>query len=125
MRTPKDWVWAYHTAHEANLPSIQKEGLRPERHEHVEDAPVIFVERELEGLEPYITRESVVLRFRTPGFGGTEDGEDVIFGGPGSSREGYPDPPLVGPSGSDGVIPPDQLQVLVGKKWRPLEKKSG
>lgn len=123
MSVPKDWVWAYHTTHRANLPSIKTEGLRPGWHEHVQEAPVIFVERDVEGLEPYVGEGSVILRFKTPGFGATEDGEDVIFGGPGVSREGYPDAPLVGPSGSDGVIPPDRIEVLVEEgKWAPLNK---
>lgn len=123
MSVPKDWVWAYHTTPGANLPSIKKEGLRPEWHSHVEDAPVIFVERDVEGVEPYLEKGSVILRFRTPGFGSTEDGEDVIFGGPDTAREGRPDAPLEGPPGSDGAIPPDRIEVLTdGGKWVPLNQ---
>jgi hypothetical protein len=111
----QDWVWAYHTTTKANLESICQYGLCPTWHEHVEDAPVIFVEPDVEGLEPYVDADSVVFRFKTPGFGTTEDGEAVIYGGPG--RSGRPDPPFVGDVGSDGVIPPSNLEILYKRRW--------
>jgi hypothetical protein len=52
----------------------------------------------------------VVLRFKTPGFGTTDDGESVIYGG--SLRPGAPpDAPLTGLAGAEGTIPPKRLQV--------------
>lgn len=122
-RVPEDWVWAYHTTPGFNLASIKASGLRPEWHSSVPDAPVIFVERDLEGLDPYIHQGSAVLRFKTPGFGATQDGEDVIFGGPGAS--GRPDAPLEGSVGSDGMVPPDRIEVLDERgRWVPLAETS-
>lgn len=116
--TPKDWVWAYHVTPEPNLPSIVQEGLRPYMHAHVEDIPVIFVEPELEGIEPYYGPGMAILRFKTPGFGTTEDGESVLFAG--SEEGGPPDEPFVGDAGEDGVIPPERIQVLIGNKFQWL-----
>jgi len=116
--TPDDWVWAYHVTAEANLDSIVREGLKPQRHKSALDAPVIFVEPDLEGVDPYYTRGTVVLRFKTPGFGTTKDGESVIFGG--SERPDVPpDPPLVGGPGEDGVILAERMQIPRGRhfKW--------
>jgi hypothetical protein len=87
-------------------------------HPHVADIPVIFVEPDLDGIAPYYRKGMAVLRFKTPGFGSTDDGEDVIFGG--SESGGPPDPPMVGKDGEDGVIPPERLQVLVGKRFQWL-----
>lgn len=116
--TPKDWVWAYHATPEQFIPSIAEEGLKPNRHPHVEDVPVIFVEPDFEGIEPYYDPGMAALRFKTPGFGTTEDGEYVIFGG--SESGGVPEEPLVGEAGEDGVIPPERIQILVGKKFQWL-----
>ena len=109
--TPKDWVWAYHVTSENNLDSIAREGLKPNLHEHVPDHPVIFVEPDLDGVEPYYGEGMALLRFKTPGFGTSEDGESVLFAG---------DPPFVGPLGADGVIPPERIQILVDRKFRWL-----
>jgi hypothetical protein len=109
--TPKDWVWAYHVTSENNLDSIAREGLKPNLHEHVPDHPVIFVEPDLEGVEPYYGEGMALLRFKTPGFGTSEDGESVLFAG---------DPPFVGPLRADGVIPPERIQILVDRKFRWL-----
>lgn len=116
--TPHDWVWAYHVTPETALESISMEGLKPNMHAHVPDFPVIFVEPDLEGVEPYYGHGMAILRFKTPGFGTTEDGESVIFGG--SERGGPPDVPLVGDSGEDGVIPPERIQILVDRKFQWL-----
>jgi len=109
--TPKDWVWAYHVTSQGNLDSIAKTGLQPNFHSHVPDVPVIFVEPDLEGVEPYYGEGMAVLRFKTPGFGTTEDGENVLFAG---------DHPLVGPRGDPGVIPPERIQILVDRKFQWL-----
>jgi hypothetical protein len=109
--TPRDWVWAYHVTPEGNLDSIAREGLKPNLHEHAPDIPVVFVEPDLEGVTPYYGEGMAVLRFKTPGFGTTEDGEDVLFAG---------DPPFVGPPGEAGVIPPERIQILVDRKFRWL-----
>lgn len=106
--TPKDWVWAYHVTPEEFLPAITRDGLEPTMHEAVEDVPVLFVEPDLEGSEPYYGPGMAILRFKTPGFGTTEDGEAVLFGG---------DPPFVSATGS---IPPERLQVYVDRKFRWL-----
>lgn len=116
--TPRDWVWAYHVTLRGNLESIIMSGLRPSLHAHVPDSPVIFVEPDIDGVEPYYTEGMAVLRFKTPGFGTTEDGESVIFGG--SERGGSPDEPLVGAPGEDGVIPPEQIQILADRKFQWL-----
>lgn len=119
--TPTDWVWAYHVTPESNLKRIAIEGLKPNLHAHVPDIPVIFVERDIEGVEPYYGEGMAILRFKTPGFGCTEDGEDVIFGGPNPhDKEGYPEEPFEGEPGTDGVIPPERIQVLVGRKFKWL-----
>lgn len=81
------------------------------------DVPVVFVEPDLEGVLPYYGPGIAVLRFKTPGFGTTEDGETVVFGGDGVD---VPDAPFVGRAGEPGVIPPERIQVLVGKKFRWL-----
>ncbi len=119
-KTPSYWVWAYHVAPVSALSSIKAQGLRPEWHAHVEDAPVIFVESDREGVEPYYEpRKTVILRFKTSGFGTTEDGENVIYGG--SLREGAPpDEPLVGNPGEEGAIPPKRLQVERSGKFEWL-----
>jgi hypothetical protein len=110
--SPADWVWAYHVTPNEFLPSIAKDGLKPERHPHVRGAPVIFVEPDLEGVLPYhIRSKTSVLRFRTPGFGDTEDGETVLYSGS-QRRLSPPDPPFVGRPGKHGVIPPQRLQIL-------------
>lgn len=109
--TPRDWVWAYHVTLDRNLESIAMEGLKPNFHEHVPDIPVVFVEPDLEGVEPYYGEGMAVLRFKTPGFGATEDGEDVLFAG---------DPPFVGSPGEAGVIPPERIQILIDRKFRWL-----
>lgn len=97
---------AYHLTLEVFLDSIAKEGLKLGWHPSVAEAPVIFVEPDLAGVEPYFQEGAVVLRFKTPGFG-----ESVIFGG--SVHEGHPpEPPLVGRPGDVGVIPPERLQIL-------------
>lgn len=114
--TPKDWVWAYHVTPESNLESIANEGLNPTWHPHVEDAPVIFVEPDVAGIEPYYQAGMAVLRFKTPGFGTTDDGENVIFGGSQNDTR-PPDPPLIGDEGEDGVIPPERVQILRAKKF--------
>jgi len=119
-KTPSSWVWAYHATLRKFLSSIRTNGLRPAWHSHVEDAPVIFVEPDLDGVLPYHRPpETVVLRFKTPGFGNTEDGETVIYGG--SERpNAYPDEPLVGERGEDGVIQPECIQILRGKSFEWL-----
>lgn len=109
-------VWAYHVTPKANIESILQDGLKPTMHAHVPDFPVIFVEPDIEGVEPYYTKDMAVLRFKTPGFGTTEDGESVIFGG--SPVGGPPDDPLVGAPGEDGVIPPERIQILVDRKFQ-------
>ena len=116
-QTPSHWVWAYHVAPKSALPSIKTRGLRPHWHAHVEEAPIIFVEPDREGVAPYYEpRNTVVLRFKTPGFGTTDDGESVIYGG--SLREGAPpDKPLVGNPGTDGTIPPMRLQIEQSGKF--------
>jgi hypothetical protein len=116
--TPPDWSWAYHVTLEEFVGSIAKNGLRPAMHPHVSAVPVIFVEPDLDGIAPYYSEGMVVLRFKTPGFGTTDDGENVIFGGSESGTP--PDPPLVGRSGEDGVVPPERIQVLVNNKFRWL-----
>ena len=109
-------MWAYHLTIEENLPSIARMGLKPHTHAHVEDnTPVIFVERDEEGLEPYVGPGTANLRFKTPGFGGTPDGEDVLFGGPG--RNDFPDAPFVGGENEDGVIPPQRIQIKKKDRW--------
>lgn len=108
-------MWAYHVTAEENLNSIAKGGLESALHAHVEGIPVIFVEPDIAGVEPYYREGMVVLRFKTPGFGTTDDGESVIFGG--SERGGPPDPPLVGKRGEDGIIPPERIQILVDRKF--------
>ena len=114
--TPPDWVWAYHVAPVHALVQIQKQGLKPEWHPHVEDAPVIFVEPDVDGVLPYRKRGTVILRFKTPGFGDTEDGETVIYGG--SQRpNALPDAPLVGQRGEDGAIPPERIQIMLRDEW--------
>lgn len=107
--TPKDWVWAYHVTPGANVESILENGLQPNPHQHVDGESAIFVEPDLEGVEPYYGEGMAVLRFKTPGFGTTSDGESVIFGG---------SEPLVGEEGDDGVIPPERIQILVGRKFQ-------
>ena len=86
----------------------------------MEDAPVLFIEPDLDGLSPYHhPGKTVVLRFKTPGFGTTEDGEAVIYGG--SMRPGGPpEAPFVGAPGEDGAIPRERLQVLRGKQFQWL-----
>ena len=84
----------------------------PQPHEHVEDdTPVIFVEADVVGAEVYASADTVTLRFRTPGFGTTEDGEYVLYA---------PDAPFV-TSRSDriGTIPPSEINVLKRGKWMP------
>jgi hypothetical protein len=103
------WVWAYHVTSERFIPSIAQHGLRPTIHQHVPGgAPVLFVEPDLAGVEPYWHPGLAVLRFKTPGFASTEDGEDVLFGG---------EPPFVG---DPGAIPPEALFILVGKRFQRL-----
>lgn len=116
--TPKGWVWAYHGTPQKSLDSIAKHGLKPTPHEAVDGAPVIFVEPELEGIEPYYTEGMAILRFKTPDFASTDDGESVLFAG--SERGGVPDEPFVGKPGEDGVIPPERIQVLFDNKFRWL-----
>lgn len=113
--TPKDWVWVYHGTPEKNLNSIVKHGLKPTPHEAVDGAPVIFVEPEIEGIEPYYFDGMAILRFKTPGFASTDDGESVLFAG--SERGDIPDEPFVRGAGEDGVIPPERIQILVGRKF--------
>lgn len=115
--SPADWFWAYHVASNEFLPSIAKGGLKPALHPHVEGIPVVFVEPDLEGVMPYHTRgKTTVLRFRTPGFGDTEDGETVLYSG--SHRKmSPPDSPFVGGPGEYGVIPPQRLQMLRDKAF--------
>ncbi len=80
---------------------------------------MIFVEPELEGVTPYIAQGIAVLRFKTPGFGTTEDGESVLFSG--SEHENSPpDPPFVGEPGQDGIIPPERIEILQGQHWEWL-----
>lgn len=115
-QTPASWDWAYHVAAEDLLGSISREGLQPNWHSSVLEAPVIFVEPDPDGIEPYYHEGTVVLRFKTPGFGSTEDGELVIYGG--ARRPGDPpDAPLVGEPGSNGAIPPERLQILRNRKF--------
>lgn len=116
--TPRDWVWAYHVTPEKNLPSITVEGLKPTLHAHVPDFPVIFVEPDLDGVEPYYAEGMAILRFKTPGFGSTEDGESVIFGG--NPTGGTPEAPLTGAPGEDGVVLPERIQVLFDRRFRWL-----
>ncbi len=99
--------------------SIAQAGLHPTLHPHVEEMPIIFVEPDIDGVKPYYTKGMALLRFKTPGFGDTPDGESVIFGGS-SPHTGYPEPPLVGEAGEDGVVPPDKIQVLVETKFEWL-----
>lgn len=114
-------MWAYHATKMEFVPSIQKDGLLPERHRHVHGEPVIFVEPEFDGIEPYMTEGvTVALRFKTPGFGMTDDGETVIFSSPGP--DGRPEPPIVGGRGEIGAIPPDQIQAMVNGKWYKISK---
>jgi hypothetical protein len=107
-KTPADWVWAYHVTPEEFLPSIAKEGLRPMPNRWAENKPVIFVEPDLDGVEGYRGEGIATLRFKTPGFGTTNYGESVLFA---------PDAPFVGKSGEDGVIPPERIQVLRGRRF--------
>jgi hypothetical protein len=116
--TPRDWVWAYHITPKTNLELIVMDGLKPNFHPHVQDFPVIFVEPDLDGVEPYYAEGMAVLRFKTPGFGTTEDGENVIFGG--NPTGGFPDAPLVGLSGEDGAVPAERIQILVDRKFQWL-----
>lgn len=116
-KTPPDWVWAYHVTPAQFLPSIVERGLQPNRHPHVEDVPVLFVEPDLAGVEPYWGPGMALLRFKVPGFGATEDGESVLFGGDG---KGSVPPPFEGAPGEAGAIPPEKLQVLEGKRFRWL-----
>ncbi len=115
-KTPPEWMWAYHATPKRSLPGISKHGLRPTWHTSVKDAPVVFVEPEVEGVEPYIAEGGATIRFKTPGFGCTEDGEDVVFGGS-ANKVLSPDPPFVGKPGEDGVIPRERIQVLRGDRW--------
>lgn len=119
----QEWPhWAYHVTPIEYIEEITREGLKPHRHPSADEDPVIFVEPELEEVAAYHNPGATeILRFRTPGFGTISTGENVIFGG---SRDpnGYPDPPLVGPRGAVGVIPPEQIQVLRKKKWQRLVK---
>jgi len=109
--TPSDWMWAYHATSRVHLASIMRDGLRATWHEHAEE-DVLFVEPSLEGVLPYSEGHSniVTLRFKTPGFSSTDDGEDVLF------SDGDP---FVG-TGEDARIPPQRLQILDGKKFRWL-----
>lgn len=116
--TPPDWKWAYHVTLQEFVEPISQVGLRPTMHPHVSDVPVIFVEPDLDGVAPYYREGMAVLRFKTPGFGATDDGESVIFGG--NERGGVPDEPLVGKRGEDGVVPPERIQVLIDRKFRWL-----
>lgn len=115
-KTPRDWEWAYHVTSEAHMDPIAREGLKPHLHRSVPDAPVIFVEPEPEGVEPYHAPGTVILRFKTPGFGTTDDGENVIFGGSADPSR-PPDPPFVGGPGEDGVIPPERIQIFRGRRF--------
>lgn len=121
-----DWVMAYHVTPNALLPLITVEGLRPAPHAHLGDGEVaLFVEPELEGVLPYYDpHTTTVLRFRTPGFSQTEDGEDVLFGGPWPGPNDPPSPPFEGEPGAMGVIPPSAIDRMVGPPdnpgWRPL-----
>lgn len=119
--TPPDWVWAYHVAPKNALSAIKVQGLKPHWHAHVEEAPVIFVEPDHDGVMPYYEPEhTVILRFKTPGFGTTEDGESVIYGA--SARPNAPpDKPLVGKPGADGSIPPERLQIERNGKFKWLK----
>src|SRR5258707_1138478 len=116
-KTPENWVWAYHATPWKAPRSIVKNGLKPTPHEAVDGMAVIFVEPDLEGVSAYYTEGMAVLRFKTPGFGTTEDGESVIFGGS-DRRDAAPDLPMVGGPGEEGVIPPERIQVYFDKKFR-------
>jgi hypothetical protein len=104
--------WAYHATPKEFLGSIRRKGLRPSPHAHVpEGEAVLFVERDLAGLKPYLGSGIVVLRFPTPGFGSTDDGEDVLYGG---------DPPFVG--SGDGAIPAELIEIMRDGVWVPLDR---
>lgn len=115
--TPKDWTWAYHATPEYFLLSISLEGLEPASHPSTPEIPTLFVEPDLEGIEPYYAPGIAILRFKTPGFGTTDDGETVLFGGDGA---GEPPPPFMGKSGEAGAIPPERIQVMVGRRFQWL-----
>lgn len=118
---PSNWVWAYHSTMLKFIPSIQKRGLLPERHRHVDGVPVIFVEPALDGITPYMEEGvTAALRFKTPGFGTTDDGETVIYSAPG--EDGRPQDPLVGKRGQIGHIPPERIQTMVNGKWYKISK---
>ena len=107
--TPSGWAWAYHVTPLAFIPTIECGGLRANMHAHV-DEEALFVEPSFEGVEPYLAQGVVVLRFKTPGFASTEDGEDVLF---------PDDDPFVSVAG-ERVIPQERLQILDGNKFRWL-----
>jgi hypothetical protein len=70
--------WAYHVTMKSFLPSILKDGLRPTAHEHTHGEPVIFVEDDEEQASIYHEPpKTVMLRFKVPWFGTTDDGEYV------------------------------------------------
>jgi hypothetical protein len=115
--TPKDWAWAYHVTLKTFLSRIAEEGLVPGHHPRAGNEPVLFVEPDVEGVEPYLSRGTTVIRFKTPGFETTEDGESVIVGGDGA---GSPPAPFVGEPGVVGIVPPERIQVLEGKKFKWL-----
>ncbi len=115
--TPGSWVWAYHVTGEGLLPQIVKEGLAPSLHPSLEEEPILFVEPELEGVEPYIWDDTATLRFKTPGFGTTEGGESVLYGGSQGCAMALPDDPFVGAEGEDGVIPPERIEIMREGEW--------
>jgi hypothetical protein len=112
-----NWVWAYHVTLSSFLHSIAKEGLKP--NSSVKNCSAIFVEPDLAGVQPYVGTGTAVLRFKTPGFSETRDGESVLFAGS-TQEDGIPDAPFVGNPGEVGVIPPSEIQLLVDKKWKNL-----
>lgn len=77
----------------------------------------IFVEPTLEGVSPYISEDTVVLRFRSPGYGESEWGDYVVYGGD-STGSGRPDPPFLGVL--PGAIPPELIEILAEEGWQPL-----
>lgn len=100
--TPRERLeYAYHVTSLDRLPAIQRDGLKPAPHPHLdEDDEAIFVERDPEGADVYSDRgKTVMLRFLVDGFGSTEDGEDVLY---------------------DVAVPPEQIEARTRTGWQPI-----
>ncbi len=92
----------------------------PIKHAFLEpDEVAIFVEPSVEGVQPYLEPNSAILRFLSPGYGETEWGDYVVYGGSQYENQ-IPDAPFVGAPGTRGAIPPEELEILTAEGWVPL-----